>query len=157
MDYPNLKQLILSTPQCLPHVVINDMPKQDASGKDRAIADLLNQPAGTRIVSRFETALTLMATMGAISAATLLDKLESAGVSNSVLRWALLALKSERGIDVGNAETRAMLDSLAGSGVISLAEAEAVKALAVTPSSLALSGLGQSVTASDVSIALRNY
>ena len=50
-----------------------------------------------------------------------------------------------------------MLGDLALANVLTQAEADAVKALAIQSSSLAYETVGQPITAADVSIALRNF
>jgi hypothetical protein len=157
VDYSALKAAITGNADCQPHIVTNDMPKQDAREKDAAIAVILNAPAGTRLVDQFETAISLMANLGALTGATILDKLEAASASNSVLKWAMLALKSERGINVGDPEARSMIEQLAAGGVLTQAEADALLTLAVRESSIAYEAVGRTVTGADVSIALRNY
>jgi hypothetical protein len=155
VDYLALRTAILANADCQPHIVTNEMPKQDARAKDQAIADILNAPAGTRLVDQFETAISLMAHLGAVTGATILDKLETASAAQPVLKWAMLALKSERGINVGDPDARGMIEQLAAGNVLTQAEADALLALAVRTSSLAYAAVGKPVTGADVSVALR--
>lgn len=155
MDYSALRTAILANADCRPHIVTNAMPKQDARVQDQAIADILNAAAGTRLVDQFETAISLLAHLGAVTGATILDKLETASTTHPVLKWSMLALKSERGINVGDPEARMMIAQLAVDNVLTKAEADSLMALAVRPSSLSYAAVGRPVTGADVSIALR--
>lgn len=151
----DLRTLILATAECLPYVVTPDMPKQDASGKDATIAGILNQPAGERLVQRQFTAISLMAELGAITGATILEKLEAASASNPVLKWAMLAARTPPGIDFGHIETQKMVDMCVTADVITSEEGIKMKSLGKTSSSLALAAFGKAVTGAEVSNALR--
>jgi len=157
MDYTSLKLAILANQDCQPYIVTNDMPKDlDYFSKDRAISDIFNAPSGTRLVERFESAIGIMSALGAVTGATILEKLDQAKGSIPALKWAMLAMVDPQGINLGDPETQAMLDDLATANVITQAEADAVKALAIQSSSLAYETVGQPISAADVSIALRN-
>jgi hypothetical protein len=158
MNYAALREELLHSPRAAayaPYVVTNDMPKQNAYEKDQALADMLNAPAGTRLVDRHIDAVGLMAELGTATGAAILGKLEAAQASVPALKWAMIALQSDRGIDVGHPETQTMLDELAQANMLTQAEADGVKSLAIATSSLAYELLGKPVTAADVSIALR--
>jgi hypothetical protein len=158
MNYANLKTAILANPDCAQYVVTNDMPKDpDYYVKDSAIADIFNTPAGTRLIERFENAIGIMSALGAVTGAGILEKLDQAKAGVPALKWAMLAMDDPQGINLGDPETQTMLDDLAIGGVITQTEADAVKALAIQPSSLAYETVGQPITAADVSIALRDY
>lgn len=158
MNYQALRAELLSSPRAAdyaPNVVTNDAPKQNAYPKDQSLADLLNAPAGTRLIDRYIDAVGLMAELGTATGAAVLGKLDAAQAAVPALKWAMIALQSDRGINVGHPETQAMLDDLAQANVLTQAEADSVKALGVAPSSLAYGLFGRPVTAADVSIALR--
>jgi len=158
MNYTALKAAILANADCTAHVITNDMPKDlDYYAKDSAIADIFNASSGTRLVERYENAIGIMSALGAVTGAAILEKLDQAKAGIPALKWAMLAMDDPQGINLGDPETQAMLDDLATGGVITQAEADAVKALAIQPSSLAYETVGQPITAADVSIALRNY
>lgn len=158
MIYSELKAAILANADCAPYVVTNDMPKDpDYYAKDSAIADIFNTPSGTRLVERFENAIGIMHSLGAVTGASILEKLDQAKSQIPALKWAMLAMNSDRGINLGDIETQQMLDALVVANVLTQAEAEGVKSLAVQPSSLAYQVVGQPITAADVSIALRNF
>jgi hypothetical protein len=134
------------------------MPKDpDYFEKDSSIAAIFNLPVGTRLVERFENAIGIMSALGAVTGATILEKLDQAKAGIPALKWAMLAMDAPQGVNLGDPETQGMLDGLAVANVITQTEADAIKALAIQPSSLAYETVGQSVTAADVSIALRNY
>lgn len=127
-----------------------------ADNNDEALAAMLNEKRYTAPVSRLVNARTMMAELGAIAAATILDKMEAAASINPAIKWAMFYLKSD-GLDVGHPQTQGQLDALAAAGVLTPAEAEATKALANAQISRAeqLFGVNTTVTAGDVSIALR--
>lgn len=158
MNYAALKAAILANADCTQYVVTNYMPKDpDYYAKDSAIAAIFNAPSGTRLVERFENAIGILSALGAITGATILEKLDQAKSGIPALKWAMLAMASDVGINLGDIETQQMLDAMVVANVITEAEAESVKALAVQPSSLAYETVGQPITAADVSIALRNF
>lgn len=157
MDYATLRSRIQVEPACAPHIVTNDMPKDpDYLAKDQAIADILNAPAGTRIAEHWVTAIGLMHELGAITAATILEKLEAASATQPVLKWVMTALNSTKGINVGEQETFTMLDMFSGT-ILTADEVAQIKAPAQQVSSIAWDTVGRPVTAADVSIALRNF
>lgn len=158
MNYSALKAAILANADCAQYVVTNDMPKDhDYFAKDSAIADIFNAPVDTRLVERFENAIGIMSALGAVTGATILEKLDAAKGQIPALKWAMLAMASDVGLNLGDPETQQMLDAMVVANVITQAEAESVKSLAVQPSSLAYETVGQPITAADVSIALRNF
>jgi hypothetical protein len=158
MNYQALKAAILASADCAQYVVTNDMPKDlGYYAKDVAIAEIFNAPVGSQLVERYENNRGLMSALGAITAATILEKLEQAATQNIVLKWIMPTILSDEGLNIGDPETQKMLDALVVANVITQAEAELVKALAVQPSSLAYETVGQPITAADVSIALRNF
>jgi hypothetical protein len=159
IQYTILRDLIAASPD-IPEVLVhtNATPRVDgqtARRDDAEIAGILNNPAHTRIVETRVTDLSLMDALGVTLANGILDKLTAAGATNSAIRRAMKAIESERGIDIGNDEVRGMLDQLVAGGVITLAESDALKALAVKPCGIAEQTLGAPVSGADVSIALR--
>lgn len=121
---------------------------------------LLNAPSTTLVKPRFITARTVLAELGGPGAVSL-DKLEAfiaaappAGAEqlHSAMKWALRFLTSEGGLDIGHANSQAMLDGLALVGVLTSGEAAALKALASQPASRAevLFGVGARVTVADI-------
>jgi hypothetical protein len=158
MNYQTLRDEILAGPlaaQLSPYVVDYNAPKQDAYAKDNAIAVTLNAETGTRLVDDYVTVVDLMSRLGSVTAATILDKLENASANYSVLKWALVAIKSDVGINIGDPETISTLDTLMSDAVLTAEETNAIKQLAVRTSSRAYESVGQPVTAADVSVALR--
>jgi hypothetical protein len=158
MDYIRLKQLILDTPECHPYIITNDMGYvEDYIVKDGMIASILNRPSGIRLIERFENAIGLMSALGSGTAAVILEKLDAAKVSVPALKWAMKAIESDKGLNLGDPETQETLDELVTGGVLTSQEVESIKNLAKVSSSLAYDILGAEVTAADISIALRNY
>lgn len=155
IDYAALRTAILSTPECAPHIVTNNMPKQNAYNKDWAIAGILNAASGVRVVEDYCNEIEIMARLGPATGATILDKLDTAALANSPLKRAMRAIQSDRGIDLGHTETRAMIDQLVAGMVLTSQEGTLLKGLAERPSSIAYNTVGQPVTWAEVSIALR--
>lgn len=94
-----------------------------------AIAEAYNTVVGKAPAPTIVTARTVLAEMG-MAGAVALDKLEAAGSSNPVVRWAVKFLTGE-GLDVGHPMSQSMLDQLAQAGVLTRTEADALKALAL--------------------------
>lgn len=117
---------------------------------DAQVLAALNDPAantpaiiGSRHVN-FRAVLAEVDGAGAI-----LDKLETAAATIPDVKWALLGIKSDTGIDIGHAKTRAQVDALVAGGVLTTTEGAALKDMAPTISRAQQIGLG-TVTAGDV-------
>jgi len=124
-----------------------------AALSDNEIAALLNAKTLTSVQSRFVTARSILAEIA--DGADILDRLEAASAFVPAVKWAMLYLKGETGIDVGYPSTRAQLDALAAGSILTIDQAEALKAMANVPASRAeILGLGQ-ISYGDVSRALR--
>ena len=127
------------------------------SGNDTAIADALNAQRGeTMLRERFISARSILAFYpdGPAAAAVVLDKLEAAAASVPAVKWVMSYLKTD-GIDIGGVATQAMLDQIAAGGLITADEATKLKSLGYSPASRAETVLGQSVSVTDVAVALR--
>jgi len=112
MDYAKLK------------VVLQEPTYSGLSDADAAIA--LNAVDQSVTFENHVTAAKLMAELGGVAGAAILEKLEGVAATVPAVKWAMKFMERD-GIDVGHAETRAMLDSLVG--VLTQVEADAVKAL----------------------------
>lgn len=114
----------------------------ECAGKsDDEIADILNEPRFMAVKSRFITARTMLAELP--GAGVILDKLESVASSVPEVKWSMKYLTGETGIDVGHPGTIAQIDALSAGGVLTMAEAESLKNMALQPASRAeLAGLG---------------
>ena len=151
MNHAALKTEIQTGPlaaELAPHI---------ASGNDTAIADALNAQRGeTMLRERFISARSILAFYpdGPAAAAVVLDKLEAAAASVPAVKWVMSYLKSD-GIDIGGVATHGMLDQLAAGGLITADEATKLKSLGYAPVSRAETVLGQSVSVTDVAVALR--
>jgi hypothetical protein len=151
MDYAALATE-LAEPQYAPYLP-DDTP---------AICALLNALSTTMVKEKFVTARSVLASLGAPGAVTLTRLEEFAATPmpsdppvaamHCSVKWAMRFLAGETGIDVGHATTRGLLDALVTATVITQAEADAIKALAVQPASRAevLFGAGARVTDSDI-------
>ena len=143
MDYAALKTEIEAGP----------LATECAGGTDEAIAAILNRSDIIAACERFVSARTILAEVSA--GAAILDKLEVAATTIPDVRWAMKFLQTETGIDVGHATTRAQIDALVTAGVLTDTEGGALKNLALKECSRAeIAGFG-TVTAGDVSRALR--
>ena len=158
MDYIKLKELILSIEECQPYIITNDMGYvADYILKDGKVAEILNRSGGIRLVDRYENAIGLMSALGSSTASIILEKLDAAKGTIPALKWAMKAIESDVGLNVGDPETQETLDELGVAGVLTLSEVELIKNLAKLPSSLSYDNFGKEITLQDVSIALRNY
>lgn len=93
-----------------------------------AYSAVVGQAPGMTMIS----ARTVLAQLGQAGAVAL-DKLEAAGAQNSVVKWAMKFLTTDEGLDVGHPMSQSMLDQLAQAGVLTQAEATALKGLALHP------------------------
>lgn len=100
------------------------------------VVDMLNAPIYSMPKERFVSARGLLAAHG-FTGAAILDKLEAAAPSVSIIKWALSFLKADSGIDVGHASTRALIDQLVVGGILTVSDAELIKDLAIQPASRA--------------------
>ena len=100
------------------------------------LSALLNDPAGAestaQITAHNANAKEVLSVLGATNGAAFLDALEAVAPSNSAVKWILSFLKSETGVNVGDAETRNSLDALATAGVLATTDVATIKALAET-------------------------
>lgn len=94
-----------------------------------AIAEAMNKVVGKAPAPRIVNARHVLAELG-MDGAVALDKLESASITNPVVRWAVKFLTGE-GLDVGHPMSQSMLDQLAQAAVLTRTEADALKALAL--------------------------
>ena len=102
----------------------------NATRTDAEVAAWANAKTITRIVDRSITISTLLSSVGAEQGAQILDKLEAAAPTIPAVKWAMKML-STSGINTGDPETRAMLDKLVVAGVLTQADADALKSTAV--------------------------
>ncbi len=119
MDFAQLKALIDSDPA-------------NAGKTDEQVLTWLGEGSGA-FHERLINARTLMSELGAAEGAAFLEKLEAASVANAAVKWGLKFLTGS-GLDVGNAQTRTMLDGLELAAVITAEERDGVKAMAVEKS-----------------------
>lgn len=132
--------------------------------RDDDVASWLNGDSGEvrPRPNTFVNARQLMAKLGAISGAAILEVFATvAQQANSVgyaLKWAMPFITGSEGIDVGNTETRQMLDALVAANALTSEQAAAVKALAERPATRAEVLLNTDVdtlSAADVSVIMR--
>lgn len=100
-----------------------------ANMTDDVIASILNAKTITAQRENRLTALGVMKVLGATAGASVLDALNAVGQTNSAVKWAMMGITTQ-GVDMGDANTRSMLDALAAGSIISQADADALKATA---------------------------
>jgi len=103
------------------------------NGETGKLQALINKPQFPSVKTYMVTARGIMAGygLGPSIGAGFLDKLSAMSASVPAIKWAIKFLELEAGIDVGEAATQAMLDSLVGVNGITQAEVNGIKAMAV--------------------------
>ena len=128
MDYQSLKTEIETHPEWV-------------GLSDNEIAVLFNEKTLTMVQSRFVQARTIVAEID--DGGEILDAIESVSVAVPAVKWMMIYLKGEVGVDVGYPKTRKRIDDLAAGGILTVEQAETVKAMAVVPASIAeVAGFG---------------
>ena len=120
MKYVKLKREILDDPLNYGY----------AGTDDEGVLNILNTPSRQIVIEHYVNAKQILAVLGATTGAAFLDALETAAAANSAVRWAMEFIRTDSGIDVGNIETRAMLDQLAAAGILEQASVNKLKLLA---------------------------
>ena len=128
------------TPQEIRDAIAADPALQamQAAGNHQGIAGALSV-GRTRVQSRIISERGVMSHYagGPLAADALLVKLEAFAASGAPgsgpVKRALKFLGSEAGLDIGDPAMRSQLDALAAGGVITTAEADDLKALALVP------------------------
>lgn len=112
-----------------------------ATRNSQAVADALNV-GRTRRESRRIVEQDVLDVLGAVEGAAVLDAIRAAAPpdgstparrNSRPLAYAVDFLRSGRGLDVANPQTRAQLDGLAAQGLMTQAQADRLKALADVP------------------------
>lgn len=96
-----------------------------------ALADGLNAQAPLVVQSRFVTMRTVVSECD--DANGIITALTAAAAQLPVVAEMLTFLRSDSGMDVGHPRTQAQLDAMAQAGLLSAAQAQALKALALQP------------------------
>lgn len=101
---------------------------------DWQAAEVLNAPDQSlpEIVGLVEyraSPASIMGAIGATEGAALLDRIQQQAATNSLLKWAMVALTGPRGLDIGDPAVRQQIDALTPA-VFTAAQAAAIKALA---------------------------
>lgn len=124
-----------------------------SSMTNQQIVDSLNTPNRTIIQSKLVTARTMMNNIGPSQAAAILDSLNTASSSNSIIKWTMSFLTSNEGIDAGSPATRSTIDQLVAASVLTQTQGDSLKQLAHTIVSRGVEiGFGD-VSLSDVLVA----
>ena len=85
----------------------------------------------TAMQTRFVTARTVLAECG-LNGAALLDKLDAAAPGIPSVKWAMVFLRQDSGLDVGHPNTQALLQGMVPA-VLAQSEADQLKNLALLP------------------------
>lgn len=96
-----------------------------------ALTDGLNSQPELDVRPRFITARAVMAACA--DGVAILDALSTSAQQNSAVAWAMKFLGQDAGLDIGDPYTQGMVDKLVVLGVLSSAQGEQVKALAMQP------------------------
>lgn len=114
-------------------IIAEKVAEFDAAIPDWEVARILNEPDETlpeivEIQSKLIGPGLIMETLGADAGAAVLDALEVLAQSIPRVRWAMFLIKGA-GVDAGSEIVRDQMDALATQGVITAAQADAVKRL----------------------------
>jgi hypothetical protein len=99
------------------------------------VVDLINAPTQAMLKSRYVTARTILAECD--DGAAILDKLQTIAQNVSAVKWMMVFLQQDSGMDAGHPRTVANLDQLVTSGLLSAAYAGQIKAMVRQPASRA--------------------
>ena len=98
------------------------------------LSALLNDASGSESTSKIidydVNAKQVLSVLGPTAGSVFLDALEAVSATNSAVKWTLTFLKSDSGINVGDAATRGSLDTLDQAGALDSGSVTAIKALA---------------------------
>lgn len=137
MNYPILRSEIANDP----------MKRGYAAMTNAEVAASLNTADRTHVDSTFATWRKMLADLGPTVTATVKAKVEAAAEGNAAVAIALDMLGEYGdggGLDLGHANTRAVIDQLAAGGVLTADEATAIKGIAEAVISRATElGLGE--------------
>jgi hypothetical protein len=100
-----------------------------------AVADLLNKPTEAMVKSRMITARAILAECN--DGAAILDALSTVANTNSTVKWAMMFLQQDAGLDVGHPKTQYMLGQLEVLGALTTQQTTELKNMAVQPASRA--------------------
>ena len=135
MSPRELQTLIQATPACAASAHTNEMPKigaDEARAKDQAVADALNAAgAGMELRSRLIGYGAVLAELGPVAGAAVLDKLDAAAAQSSPLKWAMKLLDTGT-LDIGVPVTQAQIQAMRG-GLLTDAEADALQRMGMEP------------------------
>lgn len=96
-----------------------------------ALAAALNAEGATAIGSRFVTSRAVMALCA--DGVAILDRLDTAAPQNSAVKRAMQFLGQEAGLDIGDPYTQGVIGQLVAAGVLTVAQGDQLKALALRP------------------------
>lgn len=138
-----------------------------AAGNHAGLHELINRAEASRMLprSRFVTGRAVLAELG-VTGAVILEKLSVFGATPQqgeaeglrlAIKWAMKFADQEgEGLDIGHPTTRQLVQTCAAVGVLTEAEATALMALAVYPTSRAHELFGREVPLNEISEALNN-
>lgn len=115
-----------------------------------AVADMLNARTRTMLQTRFITARTIAAELSLPDSAAVLTALRTLAATNALIEAMWTFMLTDSGIDIGNANTQSMIDTLVAEVVFTSDQGTALKRMAIQPCTRAAElGIG---TVSDVDV-----
>ena len=113
------------------------------------VIDILSATTCTMFKSRYVTARTILAECA--DGAEILDTLQSIGQNVSPVKWMMVFLQQDSGMDAGHPRTVANIDNLVTNGLLSASFAGQIKSMITQPANRAeFIGLSSTPTARDV-------
>jgi len=100
-------------------------------GDPQRVVALLTEPAYSMVKSRYVTARTIMAECQ--DGAAILDALETLSGQISAVKWMMVFLQQNSGMDAGHPKTQKNIDDLAAIGKLDGGYANELKQIAVQP------------------------
>jgi hypothetical protein len=150
INYILLKTAILANAACQEYIVTNDMPKQNASAKDKAIANILNGDSTTNIqhITRPIKRGDFLRVHGPVVGSALFSRIKSLSISYEPLSYIVAEFEGD-GLEVKNeSQLIEFLNTLSSLPGWAADDTDLVGALFSEK---------LNITGDDVSIALRNF
>lgn len=141
LERPDVKALLPDTRAVAEALSIGRLQRQETLITERRVLSVLGVVVGGEFLDALDA-----------FASTVLDSAHPLAAYQSGIRRAIGWLKTEDGIDVGDATSQAMLEALAQAGVVTSVSADAIRALAYAPSPLLEFDVRRAVFADDGSL-----
>lgn len=102
-------------------------------GDDAGVADLISATLPTVTVDTYADELSILSVLGPTDGNTALSAVEAAALSNPLLARVVRILRTDKGLNLGDPATQAMLDQLQAGGVLQAGWVTALKDHATRP------------------------